>query len=264
DGARIDYRAWGARGKPGLLFLHGNAAHLGWWSFLTPFFAADYRIVVPSLSGMGTSEWRQNGYSIDRHATEGIAVAQASGASLAGPPVVIGHSLGGLPVLRAAASRPDQMRAGIIVDTALPTDELIVEARRGTTHRHYPDLATALARFSLSPVQPCANPYIADFLARMALRQNDDGSWTWRFDRSLWGGIDLGDSWADLAAAKVPLAVVRGQLSDLSGGKMAERVRAEAPPGTPFIDIPEAHHHVMVDQPLALVTCLRSLLAGWL
>ena len=32
---------------------------------------------------------------------------------------------------------------------------------------------------------------------------------------------------------------------------------------TPVVTIPSAHHHVMLDQPLAFVTALRALLAGW-
>jgi hypothetical protein len=27
--------------------------------------------------------------------------------------------------------------------------------------------------------------------------------------------------------------------------------------------LPEAHHHLMVDQPLAFVTAIRAILAGW-
>jgi pimeloyl-ACP methyl ester carboxylesterase len=36
---------------------------------------------------------------------------------------------------------------------------------------------------------------------------------------------------------------------------------ARMPAGTPLIPIPEAYHHVMADQPLALVAALRALLA---
>ena len=31
----------------------------------------------------------------------------------------------------------------------------------------------------------------------------------------------------------------------------------------PFIEIPEAHHHIMLDQPLAFVAALRTLLQEW-
>jgi len=32
---------------------------------------------------------------------------------------------------------------------------------------------------------------------------------------------------------------------------------------TPVIEIPEAGHHAMLDQPLILLTALRALLADW-
>ena len=32
---------------------------------------------------------------------------------------------------------------------------------------------------------------------------------------------------------------------------------------TPIIEIPEAGHHAMLDQPLLLLTALRTLLADW-
>jgi pimeloyl-ACP methyl ester carboxylesterase len=44
---------------------------------------------------------------------------------------------------------------------------------------------------------------------------------------------------------------------------MKARMRATLPQGTPFIEIPEAYHHVQADQPLALVAALRSLLEAW-
>jgi pimeloyl-ACP methyl ester carboxylesterase len=31
----------------------------------------------------------------------------------------------------------------------------------------------------------------------------------------------------------------------------------------PIVEIPQAQHHVMLDQPLALVSALRALLADW-
>ena len=41
-------------------------------------------------------------------------------------------------------------------------------------------------------------------------------------------------------------------------GLIEQEVSAE-----PEVEIPEAHHHIMIDQPLALVAALRSLLAVW-
>ena len=59
EGAAIELLTWGEVGKPGLVFLHGNGAHADWWSFIAPFFAADYRIAALSWSGQGGSGWRE-------------------------------------------------------------------------------------------------------------------------------------------------------------------------------------------------------------
>ena len=155
------------------------------------------------------------------------------------------------------------MRAGVLVDSALPGARVhAVPPLR--PHRHYPDLESALGRFRLSPDQPCANPWIADYLARMGLKETPEHEWTWRFDRKIWGGTDVGDPWRWLREARAPLAVLRGALSPLTKGENADRMRREAPAGTIFVDIPQAYHHVMVDQPLALIAALRVLLATWL
>lgn len=260
-GATIECRAWGRRGAPGLVFIHGNGAHLGWWSFLAPLFADQYRVVAYSFSGMGASDWREEGYAIDTYVEECWAAAEAGGACDAGPPVLIGHSLGGQPVYASAARWSDRLRAGITVDTSMPNENLPAPPK--TKGRSYPDIAGALDRFRLAPPQPCENLYIADYIARMGLKQLDDGFWTYRLDRRIWGSMDLGDPWSDLAAAKVPLALVRGALSPMTGEPLRSRIRAAAPAGTPFIDIPEAHHHVMIDQPLALVATLGTLLTAW-
>ena len=52
-GVTIETLAWGERGKPGLLLLHGGSAHADWWSHLAPFFAASHRVVASSWSGEG-------------------------------------------------------------------------------------------------------------------------------------------------------------------------------------------------------------------
>jgi len=56
EGAKIHYLRWGDRSKPGLLLVHGNAAHAYWWSFIAPYLAQDYNVAAMDFSGMGDSE----------------------------------------------------------------------------------------------------------------------------------------------------------------------------------------------------------------
>jgi len=262
DGIVIEARSWGDVDAPGLMLLHGNGAHLGWWSFLAPFFASDHRVVTFSLSGMGGSGWRDS-YSIAQFTREIWAVAETTGiARQDDPPVIVGHSLGGMPALRAAASRAGSIRAVILVDVALPGLGIGAPAPyRG--HRIYPSAEAALSRFRLIPPQPCANDWLLDYLGTMAMKEVPGQGWTWRFDPRLWESLSIGDPWRDLVDAAAPIAVVTGMLSNLTGPALIQHMRALLPSSAPFVAIPEAGHHVMADQPLALVSALRALLAGW-
>ncbi|HEY5346778.1 MAG TPA: alpha/beta hydrolase, partial [Rhizomicrobium sp.] len=97
EGAAIHYLRWGDRTRPGILLVHGNAAHAYWWSFIGPFLARDYNVAAMDLSGMGDSDWRADGvYTMDQFAREQIAVCQAAGMFEGSePPMIVGHSFGG-------------------------------------------------------------------------------------------------------------------------------------------------------------------------
>jgi pimeloyl-ACP methyl ester carboxylesterase len=271
-GAGIETLAWGERGKPGLLFLHGNGAHADWWSFIAPFYSSDHRCVALSWSGMGGSDRRER-YSFDIFVEEAMAVAEATGL-FDGPakPVFIGHSFGGFPILEAAARYGERLGGVITIDTPIFSAERRRERReKGAAwemrpHKIYPTLEAALQRFRLVPAQPCENLFIADFIARTSLTQvhTPEGSgWTWRFDPYLWRDYEWEDPAPALSAPKCPLAILLGERSTLMRGDDIARMRGLSPPGTPIVAIPEAYHHVLIDQPLALIAVLRTLLAGW-
>jgi len=282
-GTRLEVLTWGEVGKPGLLFVHGNSAHADWWSFIAPFFAADYRVASMSLAGMGASDWRDS-YSFSDFAEDAEAVARATGLYEGGrKPTYIGHSFGGGQVFFAAVRHPERMHAAIMVDTGFgpPPEELAkrqaqMEAVRNIPtvdrpSRVYATLEEALARFRLMPPQPAGNPYIADFIARRSLKKvpMPDGKgegWTWRFDPNMWGKLvrelALGGDLSMAAKIKTPMVHIYGAKS-----RIVEHRKAGAPspfpPGMIEIEIPDAHHHIMIDQPLALVASLRTLLAAW-
>ena len=73
-GADIHYLAWGPEGAPGLVFVHGGAAHAHWWSFLVPLLADDHRVAALDLSGHGDSG-RRDEYTLDAWCDEVLAVA---------------------------------------------------------------------------------------------------------------------------------------------------------------------------------------------
>jgi pimeloyl-ACP methyl ester carboxylesterase len=275
-GANIELLTWGEIGKPGLILVHGNSAHADWWSFIAPYLAKDYRVAAISFSGMGGSDWRE-AYSFETFAAEAHGGAVAAGL-YAGPvkPVFIGHSFGGAQVFHAAMSHPEWMRAAILVDTGFggppPASEGFRSPQTRTQpNRVYPDLPTALGRFRFMPPQGCSNFFIADFIARRSLKRaplpEGEGEvggagWTWRFDPFLWSKLDraLMGQFAQ-APCRTPLVHIYGDRS-----KIIERMADQPsflPPGTPQIVIPNSEHHIMVDQPLALIAALRSVLTLW-
>jgi pimeloyl-ACP methyl ester carboxylesterase len=267
-GAGIETLAWGKHGKPGLMFLHGAGAHAGWWRPIAPFFADDYRVAAISLSGMGGSDWRGR-YSVDQHADEVLVVARAAGLFESGQGLtIVGHSFGGRATARLAVRDPDRLKAVVILDSLIdpPGHERSVPALwppRPT--RVYATLAEALARFRLAPYQPCENLFLVDAVARESLGPPKDGSegWTWRFDPMLFvnGGTELTTA-QDLAAAKAPFALMFGARSKSMPAPLVEAVHAYLP-DAPLVVIPQAEHHVMLDQPLMLVAALKGLFAGW-
>jgi len=285
QGARIEMLVWGERGKPGLLLVHGNSAHADWWSFIAPFLAQDFRVASMSLAGMGDSDWRET-YAFQDFASDAEAVARAAGLYDAGKPIYIGHSFGGSQVFFAAASHPERMRAAILVDTGFggpPPDsaegkrmaERMAEQARNIptgdrAQRVYPTLEEALSRFRLMPPQAAGNLFIADFIARRSLKKvtGPDGKegWSWRFDPNMWAKLDrsvmsgmMGDGPPRVA---VPLVHIYGDRSAIIS-RRKEGGPSPLPPHTLEIAIPDSAHHIMIDQPLALISALRGLLAVW-
>jgi pimeloyl-ACP methyl ester carboxylesterase len=269
-GTQIELLTWGEIGKPGLLLLHGNSAHADWWSFIAPFLAKDYRVAAMSLPGMGGSGWRDS-YSSEDTAHDAEACARAAGLYADGrAPIYVGHSFGGVHVVHAAARYPQQMRAAILVDTGFNVaPSMVAAAKPAKPMRVYPTLAEALARFRLSPVQPTEKLYIVDYIARRSLMPAPlaDGSgdgWVWRFDPGMLIKLDTSANLPpDLSAVEIatPLVHLYGELSLI--GRPGGRQGRTPPKNVAQIEIAQAHHHVMIDQPLALVSALRTALALW-
>jgi pimeloyl-ACP methyl ester carboxylesterase len=273
EGAKIEMLTWGERGRPGLLLLHGNGAHAGWWRFIAPFLAENYRVCAPSWAGMGRSDWRQT-YTTETFIAEALASAEAAGLfENAQKPVFVGHSFGGHIAIFLAARHGGRLGATVVVDPPVFTPERIAERRARPRrervyrpHRIYASHEQALARFRFAPTQTCDNLFIADAIARESLKRVEGDSnegWTWRFDPFLWRDLRLGDSTPLIPDARCPMALIRGDRSRLIRAADADYMMSLLPEGAPHIAIPDADHHVMVDQPLAFVAALRGLLAGW-
>ncbi|MFS0735803.1 alpha/beta hydrolase [Sphingomonas sp. 1P06PA] len=259
DGARIEYLTWGEIGAPGLLLVHGGWAHAHWWAHLAPMLATGRRVAALSLSGMGGSD-RRNAYSIAQHADEMRAVVRAAALDAAGAPAAAGHSFGGAPTVLAAADPEPWLSAAIVIDASV--NMVRSEANQGMRSPPRPPFATledGLARYRLMPPQACANDYIADGIARRSFRPVDGGL-GWAFDNDYGAKVTLTDSRINLKRAQIPIATIYGDRSLIVTDEILEGLRRDAP-DMPLIGIPDAGHHVMIDQPLATVAALRAVLA---
>jgi pimeloyl-ACP methyl ester carboxylesterase len=263
EGCAIHYLRWGDPARPGLVLLHGGAAHAHWWSFLAPQLTHQHHVVAPDLSGHGDSGRREH-YPRELWAEELMAVCEHAG--FVGPPVVVGHSLGGMVAIVAASRYGEKLAGAVIVDTPVrKPDPESEEGARGRTFRNpktYADLDTALKHFYLVPPQPCENRYILEHVARHSLREVENG-WTWKFDPRVFLRVSLTPLSEYLSETRCRVAVLRGELSDLVPPETGEYIYHLLRRNAPIVEIPQAHHHLILDQPLPFIAALRALLADW-
>lgn len=272
DGVAIHYRAWGdAAGSSaggtsvgtarGLVLVHGGGAHSRWWDHVAPLLVQGRRRVVAlDLSGHGDSG-RAGEYRLDRWADEVLAVARHAGAG--GAPVVIGHSMGGFVALTAALRHGHELTGVMAIDSPVrersPEEIAARQQRAFGPMRVYPDRETALRHFRTVPEQGGDLPYVVEHVAGNSVREVA-GGWSWKFDRGIFAGIGLTPGQLGRVACRVALFRAEYGLVPADMGEMVVDLMGRV---APLVEIPGAAHHVMVDQPLALVTGLRTMLADW-
>ena len=265
DGAAIHYLSWGEQGRRGLVFVHGGGAHAHWWTHVAALFATEFRVVAVDLSGHGDSDHREL-YALDQWTEE--VMAAAADAGIDGPPVVVGHSMGGFVTIATAALHGDGLAGVIICDSPVTAPDPEVESFRLKEAfgrpRTYSSVDEALARYRTVPPQDHYLDYVIDHVARRSLKQVGDG-WQWKFDRRIFEQFAEGMrsiAMPYLERVRSRFALLRsenGLVTPDLGQSMYETLGRVAP----VIEIPEAGHHAMLDQPLILLTALRTLLADW-
>jgi pimeloyl-ACP methyl ester carboxylesterase len=263
QGCPVHFMSWGDRALPGLVLVHGGAAHAHWWSFLAPLLARRYAVVALDLSGHGDSGRRAE-YPRRIWADEIIAVTDA--ARFIGPPIVVGHSMGGLVSIIAASVYGDRLAGAVIVDSPVrKSDPESDSGRRGEAFRRpktYPDRATARRHFRLVPEQPCENDFILDYIAEHSLREVQGGV-TWKFDPNVFGHMSNDLIRDHLVNTRCRIALMRGEQSRVVPPETGEYMYELLDRNAPLVEIPQAHHHLMLDQPLAFISALRALLSDW-
>jgi pimeloyl-ACP methyl ester carboxylesterase len=265
DGAPIHHLAWGERGRRGLVFVHGGGAQAHWWTHVAARFASDYRVLAIDLSGHGDSGHREV-YGLEQWTHEVVAVARSGG--IDGPPVVVGHSMGGFVTIATAALHGDHLAGVIICDSPVTKPDPEIGSFRLKEAfgrpRTYPTVEDALSRFRTVPAQEHYLPYVMDHVGRRSMKPVD-GGWQWKFDRRVFEQFTTGIrsiALPYLSRVQCRLALLRSErglvTSDI-GQSMYEAMGRV----TPVVELPEAGHHSMLDEPLVLLTAIRTLLADW-
>lgn len=195
-GLRLSYCEWGAPDAPVLLLQHGGLDHAHSWDWVAAEFAAEYRIIAPDLRGHGDSAWAPDGdYTMLAFVRDFARLVEEL--QLA-PLRIIGHSLGGNIATRFAALYPAQVQKLVSIEGLGPSPKLraereavpmlermrkwLGEMRRleARPPRRYPSVAAALER--MRAAHPNLDAARAQHLTEHALRRNEDGSCSWKYD----------------------------------------------------------------------------------
>ncbi len=112
-GVRMRYFVGGS--GPPLLLVHGLGGAASNWMELAPLLAGRHRLLVPDLPGHGASTALPAVSGLEPFADRVGLVAEREGML---PAPVVGHSLGGMVVLRLALRRPGDVQAIVLAGAA--------------------------------------------------------------------------------------------------------------------------------------------------
>lgn len=277
DGVRMHYFRWGNPAAPPVLMTHGFLSHARCFAFIAPFLAGDCHLVAYDLSGMGDSDPRPD-CDMTARGHEMIGIAKALGLfGHARKPIVVAHSFGSAVALRALELAPDAFGGAAICDMMILRPSALEKYwSMGRTspgsgdpnrpHRRYPDFPSARKRYVLSPPQPVGEPFLMDYMAYHALcREGTD--WTWKFSPAVFKRDNSHRLWLEIGprvvAAPGRKAIIHGEESQLFTPDSRRYLDELGGGSIPVIAVPEARHHLMLDQPLAFAAALRAVLEEW-
>ena len=118
-----------------------------------------------------------------------------------------------------------------------------------------------MAQFRLRPASTTASPHVLRHVAEYSGRVGPDGAWRTRFDRNTYAAYDLVDGFAQLERVTVPVLLVGGGLSDRFTPEVVAEVKARCP-HVEVAEVPQAYHHVTLDNPPGFVAVVRKFLAA--
>jgi len=247
-------------GRPALCFLHGGAAHAHWFDEVAAPFADRYHVVSLDQRGHGQSDWPPaGGYATEDFAGDLRALMDSLGWN---EMVLVGHSMGGHNAMAFSAWHPERVRGLVIVDArpSIPDDRLVLMHRRGQRAlRLHATIEEAVKAFRLLPRETVGDPELLEHMAREGVVERD-GGWVYRFDPNANATRRPVDAWALLDRIAAPTLIARAALSPVLPPEHAARLRASIR-RSELVEIPNAYHHLTLDQPAAFAQALEGFLA---
>jgi pimeloyl-ACP methyl ester carboxylesterase len=193
---RLHYVDWGNPTAPPLLLLHGGRDHCRNWDWVAADLRRDWHVLAPDLRGHGDSQWSPDGsYTIAGYVYD---LAQLIHQQELAPLTVLAHSLGGMIALRYAGIYPEAVRRLVAIEGlgASPRRQRKraqrgiaermqrwIEEQRGLSGRlprRYPSIEDALRR--MQEANRHLSPEQALHLTQHGVNQNEDGTYSWKFD----------------------------------------------------------------------------------
>jgi len=226
---RLHYVDWGNEGAPHLLMIHGGRDHCRNWDWTAERLRDRYHVTAPDLRGHGDSEWATGAsYNEINYIYD---VAQLVHQKQMAPVTIIAHSLGGSIALLYAGTFPETVKKVIAIEGLGPSPQMRermrgnavekrvrdwITARRegaGRVPRKYATLEEAVAR--MKEENKHLNDEQARHLTIHGAVQNEDGTYSWKFDNLVrFGGGPAGLSpedqhqiWSRITS---PVLLVRG------------------------------------------------------
>ncbi|MDP1986911.1 alpha/beta fold hydrolase [Phenylobacterium sp.] len=209
---RLHYVDWGNEGAEPLLLVHGGRDHCRNWDWVAQRLRDRYHIIAPDLRGHGDSAWSVGGgYDMASYIYD---IAQIVHQKAMGPVTIISHSMGAGIALNYCGAYPDQVKKIIAIEGLGPSPAVMaeqakrtvdqrlrdwVEDRRknsGRSPRRYASLDDAVAR--MAEENPHLSAEQARHLTLHGALQNEDGTYSWKFDNYVraWPPYDM--SYADI------------------------------------------------------------------
>ena len=276
---RLHYVDWGNPTKPPLLLLHGGRDHCRNWDWTAAALREDWHIIAPDLRGHGDSQWSTDGsYTMAGYVYD---LAQLVHQQRLAPVTIIAHSLGGNIMLRYAGIYPETVARLVVIEGLGPGparlaeytvktivtrfDEWIGEQRRLAARlpRRYATIEEALKR--MQEENPHLTAAQARHLTEHGANQNEDGTYSWKFDNYVrafppydMSRRDIQLLWSRVAS---PTLLLHGAESRWAGNP-AEDGRAAHFPSARVVGIERAGHWLHHDRLDEFLRIVREFLAA--